>query len=166
MVNCKNFIESAVGLKILDRINVKILTVILVGLLLSSGGAFAGDFTDNHNGTVTDNITSLMWQENGYQHGLTWEQAISCCEYLDLGSREDWRLPNIKELNSLTDRSRLNPAIDLVSFPDTAFYLYFSSTTVMSDTGLAFVLNFYNGETGGGYKTYTLYYTRCVRGGM
>ena len=39
-----------------------------------------------------------------------------------------WRLPNVKELSSLADKSRRNPAIDPVAFPDTLEDFYWSSS--------------------------------------
>jgi hypothetical protein len=39
-----------------------------------------------------------------------------------------WRLPNVKELSSLADKSRSNPSIDPVAFPDTPVDFYWSST--------------------------------------
>jgi hypothetical protein len=69
-------------------------------------------FTDNKNGTVTDNLTGLIWMQNANAFGpRTWAQAISDANGLksdDAGLSDgskagDWRLPNIRELQSLVD---------------------------------------------------------------
>ena len=75
-----------------------------------------GDFTDNHNRTITDGSTGLMWQQ-AEAALMTWASALSYCENLSLGGYADWRLPNIKELASLSDDSKYNPAIDSLFFP-------------------------------------------------
>lgn len=67
-------------------------------------------FTDNANGTVTDNLTGLVWLKKPYLLGeMTWSNAVSACNSVASGSYDltdgssagDWRLPNIKELASL-----------------------------------------------------------------
>lgn len=77
-------------------------------------------FTDNGNGTVTDNLTGLVWLKNGNPFGLrTWEQALADCNALASGrhgltdgSRAgDWRLPNIKEIESLVDYGSFGPCL-------------------------------------------------------
>jgi hypothetical protein len=85
-------------------------------------------FTDNGNGTITDNNTGLMWQKEDDNTTRRWESAISYCEGLSLGSYTDWRLPNIKELRSIVDNTKYNPAIDTTYFPNTASFNYWSST--------------------------------------
>jgi len=77
----------------------------------------AGGYTDNGDGTITDISTGLMWQKTS-SSGKTWEGALAYCEGLNLGSNTDWRLPTIKELRSLVDYSRYNPAINTTYFPD------------------------------------------------
>jgi hypothetical protein len=64
-------------------------------------------FTDNGNGTITDNLTQLIWQKAPNATAVTWENAITA-ERLSLASATDWRLPNIKELQSLNDESLSN----------------------------------------------------------
>ena len=49
-------------------------------------------FTDNGDGTITDNITGLMWQKvDGGE--MTFENAATYCSSLILGGKDDWRLP-------------------------------------------------------------------------
>ena len=60
-------------------------------------------FTDNGDGTVTDNLTSLTWQKVLVQDTITWEQALNYADTLSLAGHTDWRLPNIKELQSISD---------------------------------------------------------------
>lgn len=47
-----------------------------------------GNFTDNNDGTVTNNGNGLMWQQ-GEPDRMTWDQAITYCEGLSLGGRSD-----------------------------------------------------------------------------
>lgn len=57
-------------------------------------------YTDNGDGTVTDNVTGLMWQQHmGTQ--ITYTQVLTKADTLSLAGYTDWRLPNIKELYSL-----------------------------------------------------------------
>ena len=70
-------------------------------------------FSDNGNGTVTDNLTGLMWTKDAYPAGMTktWQQALDYVKTVNTGTYTDWRLPNRKELRSLIDYSQLNPAL-------------------------------------------------------
>jgi hypothetical protein len=69
-------------------------------------------FTDHGNGTVTDNLTGLMWTKNAnIWGGVTWNTAVDNCEGYSLAGYSDWRLPNVQELQSLMDYGRSNPAL-------------------------------------------------------
>ena len=70
-------------------------------------------FTDNEDGTVTDNLTGLMWTKDAQIFGgtMTTDDAIVACESLELAGFDDWRLPNVKELRSLIDYGTYNPAL-------------------------------------------------------
>ena len=63
-------------------------------------------FVDNHNGTVTDKATGLMWQQSDSSKGLNWEGALEYANQSKLGGHSDWRLPNAKELQSIVDYTR------------------------------------------------------------
>lgn len=143
--------------------------------------AAGGRFTDNADGTITDNATRLEWVQSGYADTVTapptdyvpdgswrkytWENALLYCERLDFGGHTDWRLPNAKELQSIADYSKYNPAIDTTFFTNTKSYLYWSSTTYADTTTSAWVVSFYNGYVGNDAKADTLY-VRPVRGGQ
>ena len=123
-------------------------------------------FTDNGNGTVTDNDTKLMWQK-GEGGSMTWESAITYCENLSLAGYSDWRLPNIKELESITDDSKYNPAIDTTYFPNAYSFGYWSSTTFTCCNSSALGVRFSDGSVANyGPEKSNNDYVRCVRGGQ
>ncbi|MGD9576766.1 MAG: DUF1566 domain-containing protein [Syntrophorhabdus sp.] len=57
-------------------------------------------YTDNHNGTITDNVTGLMWQK-GLTEKLSYAEALQQVNSFNLAGRSDWRVATIKELYSL-----------------------------------------------------------------
>ena len=123
----------------------------------------ATSYTDNGDGTVTDNSTGLMWQQASSSN-KTWEQALAYCAGLNLGDHADWRLPAIKELRSLADNIQYSPSINTMYFPDTSASWYWSSTTCGNVTYDAWNVNFYFGDVNG-YNKSNSYYVRAVRGG-
>ncbi|MHC4176645.1 MAG: sulfatase-like hydrolase/transferase [Planctomycetota bacterium] len=73
------------------------------------------DFHDNGDGTVTDRATWLTWAKVDSGHlkagknkdgKLNWEQALRWTEDLQYAGHSDWRLPNVKELQSIVDYTR------------------------------------------------------------
>ncbi len=70
------------------------------------------DFIDNGDGTVTDNATSLMWSQDDSGEAMNWEAALTYAEDSAYAGYDDWRLPNIKELQSIADYSGVFPAMD------------------------------------------------------
>jgi len=123
---------------------------------------FPSSFTDNLDGTVTDNATGLMWQQEDDNQARNWESAIEYCEGLNLAGPTVWRLPDVKELRSIVDNTRCNPAIDPVAFPGTNPTYYWSSSTYANFTNYAWVVGFDDGYVDNGNKTYTGD-VRCVR---
>ncbi|WP_421900741.1 DUF1566 domain-containing protein [Maridesulfovibrio sp.] len=93
-------------------------------------------YIDRKDGTIEDKATGLIWQQSDSIKKLNWEEALSYCEKLTHAGRNDWRLPNVKELQSIVDYSRSpktsgTAAIDpIFKITDKESY-YWSSTTHM-----------------------------------
>ena len=146
-------------------INFRIFFLLVCGIFLFSNTALmAGDFVDNGDGTVTDHNTNLMWQQ-GENWGMNWEAALTCCENLELAEYDDWRLPNVKELESITEETIYAPAIDTRYFPGTHSTFYWSSSTDVGNTSFAWRVDFNDGYVPGINKSNS-YYVRCVRVGQ
>jgi len=64
------------------------------------------EFQDNGDGTITDNATGLMWMQEDNGEGVLWEDALSYAENFEYAGHTDWRLPDVKELQSIVDYTR------------------------------------------------------------
>ncbi len=81
-------------------------------------------YTDNGDGTITDNVAGLMWQENMGEK-MTYREAFEKAKKLELGGYIDWRVPTIKELYSLilfTGSNENGPNGRHVPYIDTNFF--------------------------------------------
>jgi hypothetical protein len=122
-----------------------------------------GRFVVHGDGTVTDNCTGLEWQKATAPNHYDWWQAIEYCEGLDLGGHTDWRLPNVRELQSIVDYGRLDPAIDPVFGASSAWY--WSSTSVAYNPDYAWGVGFGDGFVGSGLDEVGGGCVRAVRSG-
>ena len=93
----------------------------------SPSGRVTARFRQEGDSTVTDQSTGLMWQRFRPPGTRTWEEALSYGESVNTGGYSDWRVPTIKELESLNDENRSNPSIDPAAFPGFAAGRYWSS---------------------------------------
>jgi len=81
-------------------------------------------FVDNGDGTITDTATGLIWSQDdsgigmNWQDALAWVQTKNAAHYL---GHDDWRMPNVKELQSLLDYTR-SPATSGSAAIDPLFY--------------------------------------------
>ena len=130
-------------------------------------------YTDNENGTITDNVTGLIYQKCSAGQGTTigdcntgiattyiWSDAKAYCQSLNLAGK-NWRLPNVNELVNLVDYSKSNTFIDTNIFPNTKPQSYWSLTTLPQDISSAWIVLFDYGYLLFSYNTNN-YYVRCV----
>ncbi len=66
-------------------------------------------YQDNGDGTVTDLVTGLMWQQDSGDK-IDYYEAVAAADSFELAGYEDWRVPTIKELYSLVDFSGTDPS--------------------------------------------------------
>jgi len=126
---------------------------------------------------VTDNLTGLIWTRNANMAGglMNWTNAVAFCESLTYGGHSDWRLPNVKELQSLIDFGRFTPALCNTAgtgkwtandpFIDVRADGYNSSTTDILSPTYAWMVSLDVGYMSHALKT-AQYYVWPVRGGQ
>ena len=136
-------------------------------------------FTDNNNGTVTDNLTGLVWLKDagcfanvgGIAKGtdaassyLTWPNALTwsnnlasgSCGLSDGSAVGDWRLPNINELESLVDAQNYYPPLPTGHpFINVQANYYWSSSSYAGSKAWYVLMD--SGHVGSGNKTYNFY---------
>lgn len=122
-------------------------------------------YVDPGDGTVTDSDTGLMWQKGEVAAPMGWTNALLTAESLVLGGYRDWRLPNIKELESLNDETLTNPSIDTRYFPGAKPARYWSSTTQFGHDTNAWWNEFVSGITSYDGTKGAACWVRAVRGG-
>jgi len=142
-------------------------------------------YVDNGDGTMTDTRTGLMWEklsDDGSIHDwnipYTWINAINTkiatLNSASFAGHNDWRLPNVNELQSLVSYGGLNPAINPAFYSScspgctvttcscTSSLLYWTSTTYRDDPTSAWIVDFYLGIVTSSGKFFNEY-VRAVR---
>lgn len=131
-------------------------------------------FTLQHNGTVTDRVTGLIWMR--CLLGQTWQKegcqgksvsidlhtAVDRAKTASFANQRDWRLPDIRELESITELGCETPAINLRVFPGSKPASVWSSTPFANDPNRQWLLQFTYGENHVD-KTSVLAQVRLVR---
>lgn len=116
-----------------------------------------GQYTNNGNGTVTDNRTGLIWQQALQPATYTYSTAVSYCANLTLGGNSNWRLPEISELQSIYDPCSATYSDSV--FTGTRTTWAWSNTVYLLDSTQAWMLDnnsFHSPKTNSGH-------VRCVR---
>ena len=139
-------------------------------------------FTDNNNGTVTDNLTGLVWLKDANCANKSWSTALTWVATLkgdntmctntklnDGSVAGQWRLPTIKELSSLVNAGTSKPALPVghpfTGVPTATVYNYWSSMTGMN-SGVAWGLALQDGTVSNTLDKNLTYYVWPVRGGQ
>ncbi len=108
-------------------------------------------FADNGDGTLTDNLSGLVWLKNANCFGeLSWLAALTAANSLNSGEcgltdgsvERDWHLPNVKELESLMHAGEAYGTYWLTAQGFTNVQVsraYWSSTSALVNTMYAYV---------------------------
>lgn len=150
---------------------------------LLAPAVWAAPFTLHPDGTVTDQATGLVWDQCTWgQTGSdcagasaapgTWAQALAAAQQANASAYKgytDWRLPNVKELESLVNFDHHDPSIDATTFPNVPLDRYgavWSSTTWrVVNSNEAWIVAFRIGTVYTDVK-FDMFYARLVRGGQ
>ena len=130
---------------------------------------------DGTGSNVTDNLTGLMWAQDANMDGLkAWATAVAYCTNLTWGGYSDWRLPNVKELESLQAWQYVNPCVPNTAgtgqwsagdpFNNVQSLLYWTSTTHAGSGSWAWHVGLGDGAVDPATKDKTRY-VWPVRGG-
>ena len=119
---------------------------------ISTPATITTRFIDNKNGTTTDQLTGLIWQQIPTD-SMTWEQALITAENLVSGGSSQWRMPNIKELQSISEVTISNPSISKTYFSGISIAWYWSSTSLANQSTRAWYLDTQFGITTQALKT-------------
>jgi len=112
--------------------------------------------------SITDTKTGLIWERYVGSMQTNSVDAGVYCQNLSLGAGK-WRLPSMKELQTLVDESLKNPAIDPVAFAATPLGVYWSSSVVLPAGFNLWTVDFTDGATGTLLAFGASAYVRCVR---
>jgi hypothetical protein len=146
-------------------------------------------YRDNGDGTISDLSSGLSWEkksDDGSVHDRNtiylWRdvfpQFIAVLNRQRFAGHDDWRLPNVNELQTLVDYGNREPAIDAVFNQNcsggctvtncscTASNAYWSSTFIHERSARVWSVYFDEGGVAYGLKNSNGYYVRAVRGGL
>ena len=132
------------------------------------------NYKDNGDGTITDNYTKLIWMKcpvgmsgstckSGSPALRAWSVARDYCDDLNFAGKKDWRLPNLKELESIVSTTSFDPSMNQKIFGGTSD-IFWTSVAPARYLASKFGVLFSDGS---------VYFqsdnssaaTRCVRGG-
>ncbi len=108
------------------------------------------NFVDNGDGTITDQATRLMWTQDDSGKGLNWQEALAWAQTKNSENHlgySDWRLPDIKELQSIVDYSRSPDATS-----SAAIDAVFNTTQITNEDGAADYPYFWSSTTHLNYR--------------
>jgi len=135
--------------------------VALSALLLIQSNTFASG--SGKQNVVLDKKNAIYWQDTRFTEKSSedWDDARAYCEALELDGMKQWRLPTFKELLTIVDYTRVEPAIHPV-FTYVNQGTYWTSIDFSATLSRAWTIDFRTGKTYYSYKT-TNHSVRCVK---
>lgn len=109
-------------------------------------------------GLVVDHATGLTWQRALDPGSYSYPDALTTCASLGAG----WRVPSLKELQTIVEDTDEYPAIDPDAFPDTPSVDFWTSSLDAAGTGSAWYVDFFYGASDNDVQART-FRVRCVR---
>jgi hypothetical protein len=121
------------------------------------------------NASVYDRLTGLWWSRDAdlAKGPVTWSGALETIDSVNTEHESpynDWRLPNVRELESLVDLGQHSPALARINPFENTQPFYWSSTTSVYESSYAWVIYFQDGSVGVGYKPNAEFFVWAVRG--
>jgi YVTN family beta-propeller protein len=177
--------QNSNNVSVINTATNTVVATVPVGTAPLAFGNFIGPstvktYSDNGNGTVTDSTTGLMWMRcsmgqtwtgstcSGTVSSYTWDQANALTGTVSFAGNSDWRLPNVRELATIVDRTTYGPAINAVAFPNTN-----TSSDFSFGSASAYAINssyvwyvYFGGGVVGDYVKNSGYQVRLVRAGQ
>ncbi len=114
--------------------------------------------------SVIDHLTGLEWKRAVSASPMTWEDALFLASNTDPAGGEPWRLPNVKEIESINDEELTQPSLDPIVFPGMGTKRLWTSTSLANQSVRAWFMDTQYGVVSHDLKT-TSYYVLLVRGG-
>ena len=143
-------------------------------------------YSDNLDGTVADNDTGLVWQKcsvgqtwnaggdansgtddscDDAATAMNWQAALNAAQTANSNTElgyNDWFLPNVNQLESLTDKACYSPSINESLFPNTQSNYYWSASPYANNSSYAWFVHFDYGYDNASSKDLN-HYVRLVR---
>jgi hypothetical protein len=138
---------------------------LLLAPALAAAAAPAGRYTAS-GGVVKDNKTGLFWQQAAEGQTYIFADAVAyCAGNVAALPGTGWRVPAIKELQTLVDDSipPPGPTIDATAFPATPAAGFWSSTLYATGASHAWTIEFNRAIQTDAPMTGSMYAVRCVR---
>jgi hypothetical protein len=125
-------------------------------------------FMTNNDGTVSDTKTGLTWKKcsegqsgadcrTGAAKTYTWQGALQQAQSVNNSvgdGNKNWRLPDIKELDSIVEEQCFKPSINIAIFPESQSNVYWSSSSILIyGSSSVMTVNFDDGSSNGYLKS-------------